>query len=412
MIKIGVDFDDVLAGFVNIACELCNKERGTAYTKEDITAWGYDTCPAAKDVSSYYNDDRVYEMQQVQANTKMFMRMLRQKADVYIMTAVPPERMSYRASQIKEAFPDFPDDHILMGAAKNLVKFDIMLDDAPHNILKSCAEFPVVFRQPWNRDLSGILSVNNYEEFLVLVDQIKNSHVDTFTKFEQPSIIALVGPSGSNKKLLAKMLAAKTNSAIVKSGDTDGSDEQIVSTYYAGRKYGLSKAEIDENLGNDRNVIVAVDMCGAMALKRSYPVTLVFCKAHRENMILDILSRVDDDAFAGYKNLKEIKLSDDLESIGCNAFRDCKSITNLFIPDSVENIGNGAFAGCENLSEIDASEKLLANIDIDSVFEGTSLDMDKMHAIADNYREEHQQEFDDMDDIENKDIDDEDHDDL
>lgn len=122
--------------------------------------------------------------------------------------------------------------------------------------------------------------------------------------------------------------------------------------------------------------------------------------------------KVDDDAFAGYKNLKEIKLSDDLESIGCNAFRDCKSITNLFIPNSVENIGNGAFAGCENLSEIDASEKLLANIDIDSVFEGTGLDMDKMHEIADNYREEHQQEFDDMDDIENKDIDDEDHDDL
>ena len=122
--------------------------------------------------------------------------------------------------------------------------------------------------------------------------------------------------------------------------------------------------------------------------------------------------RVDDDAFAEYTNLKKIKLSDDLESIGCNAFRDCKSITNLFIPDSVENIGNGAFAGCENLCEIDASEKLLANIDIDSVFEGTGLDMDKMHAIADNYREEHQQEFDDMDDIENEDIDDEDHDDL
>lgn len=119
--------------------------------------------------------------------------------------------------------------------------------------------------------------------------------------------------------------------------------------------------------------------------------------------------RVDDDMFAGYENLKEIKLSDKLESIGSNAFRDCKSITNLFIPDSVENIGNGAFAGCENLSEIDASEKLLANIDIDSVFEGTNLDMKRLHEIADNYREEHQQEFDDM---ENDATEDEDHDDL
>lgn len=122
--------------------------------------------------------------------------------------------------------------------------------------------------------------------------------------------------------------------------------------------------------------------------------------------------RVDDNMFAGYENLKEIKLSDKLESIGSNAFRDCKSITNLFIPDSVENIGNGAFAGCENLSEIDASEKLLANIDLESVFEGTNLDMKRLHEIADNYREEHQQEFDDMDDIENDATEDEDHDNL
>lgn len=57
-------------------------------------------------------------------------------------------------------------------------------------------------------------------------------------------------------------------------------------------------------------------------------------------------------------------------------------------------------------------KKLLANIDIDSVFEGTGLDMDKLHEIADNYREDYQQEFDDMDDIENNATEDEDHDDL
>ena len=55
---------------------------------------------------------------------------------------------------------------------------------------------------------------------------------------------------------------------------------------------------------------------------------------------------------------------------------------------------------------------MLANINIDSVFKGTNLDMNKLHEIADNYREDHEQEFNDMDDIENKDIDDEDHDDL
>ena len=296
MIKIGVDFDDVLAGFVDIACQLCNEEHDTVYTKEYITAWGYDSCPAAKDVSAYYNDDRVYERQTVTAQTKMFMRMLRQKGDVYIMTAVPPERMSFRAKQIKDAFPDFPDDHILMGAAKNLVKFDIMLDDAPHNILKSCAEFPVVFRQPWNRNLSGILSVNSYEDFLVLVDQIKNSYVDTFTHMDQPSIIALIGPTGSKKNDLAKLfdingIATRVHSFHEDENVMTNNADHIVSTYYAGKKYCLSKAKIEENLGYGINVVVPVDMCGAMALKRSYPVVLVFCKTHRETMIRSILSR-------------------------------------------------------------------------------------------------------------------------
>lgn len=296
MIKIGVDFDDVLAGFVDVACQLCNEEHDTVYTKEDITAWGYDTCPAAKDVSKYYSDDRTYERQVVTARTKMFMRMLRQKGDVYIMTAVPPERMSYRAKQIKDAFPDFPDDHILMGAAKNLVKFDIMLDDAPHNILKSGAEFPVVFRQPWNRNLSGILSVNNYEEFLVLVDQIKNSYVDTFTHMDQPSIIALIGPSGSKKNILAKLfdiegIAVRIHSFNEDENVTTNYADHIVSTYYAGKKYCLSKRSVEDALGNGVNVVIPVDMCGAMALKRNYPVVLVFCKAHRETMIRGILSR-------------------------------------------------------------------------------------------------------------------------
>lgn len=43
-----------------------------------------------------------------------------------------------------------------------------------------------------------------------------------------------------------------------------------------------------------------------------------------------------------------------------------------------------------DLSEINISEKLLTNIDIDSVFRGTNLDIDKMHEIADNYREEYE----------------------
>ena len=138
-----------------------------------------------------------------------------------------------------------------------------------------------------------------------------------------------------------------------------------------------------------------------------------FCGTKLESVTIpsEVL-HIDFAAFQSCKNLKEVNLSEGLGAISQNAFKDCKSLTSISIPDSVGYLGDMAFAGCENLSEINISEKLLADIDIDSVFKGTNLDMNKLHEIADNYREEHEQEFNDMDDIENKDIDDEDHDDL
>lgn len=91
---------------------------------------------------------------------------------------------------------------------------------------------------------------------------------------------------------------------------------------------------------------------------------------------------------------------------------DKDKITSIDFGAQITNIADGTFANCKNLSEIDISKELLANIDIDSVFNGTKIDMEKLHEIADNYREEHTQGIRDTDNIENDATEDEDHDDL
>lgn len=48
-------------------------------------------------------------------------------ADVYFITAVAPAFMGIRAKQILTAFPEFPPENIILGNAKNLVQFDIIL---------------------------------------------------------------------------------------------------------------------------------------------------------------------------------------------------------------------------------------------------------------------------------------------
>ena len=54
-------------------------------------------------------------MQQVSDQAKAFIRTLQTKGIVYIVTAVQPQFMSKRVEQIKTAFPDFPDENIIMG---------------------------------------------------------------------------------------------------------------------------------------------------------------------------------------------------------------------------------------------------------------------------------------------------------
>jgi guanylate kinase len=82
--------------------------------------------------------------------------------------------MGIRAKQILTAFPEFPPENIILGNAKNLVQFDIILDDAIHNVLETPATYPVLMRKPWNWKMTGLLSVNQMSEFVSLVRQVQS----------------------------------------------------------------------------------------------------------------------------------------------------------------------------------------------------------------------------------------------
>lgn len=61
------------------------------------------------------------------------------------------------------------------------------------------------------------------------------------------------------------------------------------------------------------------------------------------------ITRIDNDAFRGYKDLIKICIPDSVTSIGDNAFANCHNLRDIDIPDSVKTIGNGAFFCCSKL---------------------------------------------------------------
>jgi guanylate kinase len=223
-------------------------------------------------------------------------------ADVYFITAAYPQFMGIRARQILEAFPEFPPENIILGNAKNLVQFDIILDDAIHNVLETPATYPVLMRKPWNWKMTGLLSVNHMTEFVSLVKQIIRSSQSKNTKLAGPSVLALVGPSGSGKSQITGDLCRDARFVSPKTYCTKHSDkhhylteEEFESqhfferTMYAGIKYGTKKEDIQSVLDDGRYAVMPLDMCGAIAMKRHFPTAIIYVARDKEYLIRDII---------------------------------------------------------------------------------------------------------------------------
>ena len=292
-----LDIDDLLMECTSYAVKLANEKYNfdPPLSMYEMEHWGkHGTRIDA--VFEFFNDPDFFRTQPVYEGAKEFVRKLSQMTEVFVSTAIPPEFMGIRAQRIMEEFPEIPADHIYMGSRKDKIKVDILFDDAMHNILASSATYPILMRRPWNRDATGMLAVNNYDEFLKLVDVISDSYSikPEPTAWTEPGIVVLVGPSGSGKSKIATKLLQSTDKLdkLVSYTTNDptaveenqwynyvsldtfrqmcDSGEMFQSTMYAGHGYGSKKEDVEKILAQGRHVLAAMDICGAMSLKTNF----------------------------------------------------------------------------------------------------------------------------------------------
>lgn len=307
---VGLDIDDTCFPFNSIACEMANEKYGInpPLTIEDITSW--ENAGRANIIHEFYCDAALYERQEASITKKMIEDVLaiEKIAKVYFITACGTEFMSQRARMLLKVFGEygFESDRIIMGSAKELVKFDFMVDDNLDNILKSKADFPILMRRPWNQKMTGLLSVNNLKEAGTLIQHIVST--ETEKEHNIPRVIALVGPSGSNKNKIAKELTSKCGEMFKiptsYSTKSEGPEKRYVfmspeefnkctffeHTSYAGYKYGTKYEDIKAVLDEGKNPVLVLDICGAIGMKSFFPTSIVFCDRQKEGIIRSIVS--------------------------------------------------------------------------------------------------------------------------
>ncbi len=312
--RIGLDWDDTFAPFNSVACKMATEKYGIepALSIDEIDTWA--NTGRASVIKEFYSDYALYEAQSeaIRDEDVAAVRRLMELADVYFISAAYPDFMSTRASQIKRAFPDLPENRIILGGAKDLVQFDMILDDNIDNVLNSPAEYPVLMRKPWNQKMTGLLSVNNLQEFVLLVEHIQQVSANKKLEITVPTVFALVGPSGSGKNDIADYLcgyfewmrpksyttnpnAERINHIFIPEEYFNGED-YIESTKYAGYAYGTREKEIAEMLNGGFNVVIPLDICGAIGMKKKFPTVIAYVDNAREALVRNILtSNADED---------------------------------------------------------------------------------------------------------------------
>ena len=314
-----LDVDDLLMECVPYAIRLANEKYkfDPPLTIYEVDRWG--TLGTRADVIfEFFKDPEFFRTQPVIKGAKEFVRKLSKMTEVFVSTSIYPEFMSIRAQRILEEFPEIPQNHIYMGSRKDKIDVDILFDDGMHNVSASNAAFPILMRRPWNQHATGVLAVNNYDEFLKLVEVISDSYSCRARAdlTDEPGIVVLVGPSGSGKTEIAQQLIKKsrrfeklvsytTDATVGMQGDgwynyislesfrqmRDGG-EIFESTMYAGHNYGSRKEDVEQILDRGHHVLTVMDICGAMSLKTHFSnVTTVYIQQEKEVLLRNLLNK-------------------------------------------------------------------------------------------------------------------------
>ena len=320
-LQIGLDVDDILYSCNEYALQCLNEAEQIRPPLRiyDIHGWGEEDNELVNRRIRYFSDPAFVKSQPVIQGAKEFVKALCDVAEVFFVSAVPPNCMSERAMRLRTDFPEVPAENILLGTRKDLVRLDMLLDDGAHNISHSPAAYPVLFRKPWNKHLSGLLSVNTYADFLHLVEMLRAASVTPRPDLSGGGVVCLVGPTGSHKNEIAgtlvrefgmqKPVTATTRPRRPGETDTDYRflTEEVFrreaeagvfleTTVYSGHHFGTTAAELDRIVNEGHLAVIPIDICGALTLKNRYrsAALLVFVRRRKEAVILEIVSRTLD----------------------------------------------------------------------------------------------------------------------
>jgi len=162
-----VDCDDVLIDLMSEWIYRHNKDFDSNLKKEDITDWdiskfSHPSC--GKNIYKYIEDPSIYDYCKPIENSLKGIEHLRTLGRVIFVTSWNVGIAGRKYTWLKDhGYIDSINDYF-EAHDKNMIKFNCLIDDGPHNFPNLYSGF--LFTQPWNKNFNHYRRINNWEEFI------------------------------------------------------------------------------------------------------------------------------------------------------------------------------------------------------------------------------------------------------
>lgn len=176
-----VDLDDVL---INTGVEwvaLLNERYGTHVNYDDITRWDiekfFPSLTHDQVFSPLLNGDVWPRVTPISGASATLTRLIDDGHEVFIVTASSINTIGKKwRSVIKKFFPIIKEDHVIVSRRKDLIRGDVLIDDASHNFDGNHSYYGILFDTPHNRDYRGTINkfarANNWHDVYNIINSI------------------------------------------------------------------------------------------------------------------------------------------------------------------------------------------------------------------------------------------------
>ncbi|MBR0165097.1 MAG: hypothetical protein IJQ12_10535 [Lachnospiraceae bacterium] len=167
-----VDMDDTLENFTEAWVDYANRRFGTSVAPEEITDWDPSVHFEGVSHDEMYDlileDDFYYTLKPLEDAAHYLKKIMDAGHEVLIVTSTQHQVVPIKMEQVLfRFFPFLTWDQVIVTSRKQMLRGDILIDDAPHNHIGGDYE-KILITAPHNRhfdaEAHGMIRVDNWEE--------------------------------------------------------------------------------------------------------------------------------------------------------------------------------------------------------------------------------------------------------